>query len=409
VSSRIESELRHALEQASESVMPRADLADRVRRASRASRRRHALTGAIAAGLAVVVAGSLIAAYGTGHNKQPAAHHHVKRHHGLHIRQPFATPADSPVAVAASGRWLYATFGDYPIATLAVYDRGTGRLVRSIGIPAMASVLRVGPGGLVWLAFYAGSNGGGTGVWLLSPDLRLRSKVNLDMRRYQGVAPFDALPTGVDTAMLATSGGLARLTLPPPGQPGTPAMHWGPGVPGSASILSGVAEQLAAFAGRIAVRVGSDTGLGLISFAGAPRAGEFIPRSADAVSSVAATADGLWTVLVSRLGHASLGLLRLDRRLSPDTPRPIRGNPAFKSAQQVVTLGSTVWVVVVPPSAQPSLACFTDRRGRLGPIVTGIARSAQPGADYGFATAGDTLYVAAPTAIVSFPIPPPCR
>ncbi|MDR2986932.1 MAG: hypothetical protein LBV34_19050, partial [Nocardiopsaceae bacterium] len=61
MSPNIETELRDALAHASESIAPRADLVDRVRRAGR--RRRHALTGVIAVGLAAAVAGSLIAVY----------------------------------------------------------------------------------------------------------------------------------------------------------------------------------------------------------------------------------------------------------------------------------------------------------------------------------------------------------
>lgn len=399
----IETELRDALAHASESIIPPSDLADRVRRASR--RRRHVLTGVIAAGLATVVAGSVIAIYGPEHGQRhPAVNHHGHRRGGVNIVLGYA----SPDKIAAAGRWIYVTAGGgYPGEVLRAYQRATGRLVRSIGIPAQAGTLQVGPGGLVWLTFYPDSNGGGTGVWLLSPDLKLRSGVNLGTRRYRGAAPFDLLPTGADTAMLATDWGLATLRLAPPGQPGAPALRWLPQVPGSRRI-QGLPTQLAAFAGRVAVSVHSDSGRALISFAG-PRSGQFSPDPGDALGAVAASASGLWTTLFTNNGQTSLGLIRLDSRLRLSTPRSIRDDPVFHRAQQVVTLGRTVWVFL--PGPPPSLACFTDRGGRIGPVTKPGYRP-EPATNIGvssLAAVGHTLYVLGPVAVASYPIPPPCR
>jgi len=403
VSPGIEAELRDSLACASESIMPRADLADRVRRASR--RRRRMLTGVITAGLATVVAGSLIAIYGTGHGQRhPAANHHGQRRGGANIVVGY----DGPDHIAADGRWIYVTAGDgNPGSVMFAYDRATGRLVRSIGIPAAASSLQVGPGGLVWLSFYPDSNGGGTGVWLLSPDLKARSGVNLGTRRYHGAAPFDVLLTGANTAVLATDYGLATLRLPSPGQPGAAALRWLPRIPGSRRI-QGLPVQVAAFAGRLAVMLESDGGQELISFAGS-RSAEFIPKSADALGSVAASASGLWTTLSADNGQTSLGLIRLDSRLRPSTPRTIRSDPVLRGAQQVVTLGSTVWVILSGPA--PSLACFTDRGGHIGPVTKPDYRP-EPATNNGvgsLAVVGHTLYVLGPVAVASYPIPAACR
>ena len=220
----------------------------------------------------------------------------------------------SPDNLAADSKWIYVSAGGgYPGEILRAYDRATGRLVRTIAIPALPRTLHVGPRGLVWVAFFPNGNGGGTGVWLLSPDLKLRSVVNLGARRYRGAAPFDVLPTGANTAMLATLNGLATLRLPPPGQPGSTSLRWLPRVPGSRRIR-GIPMQLAAFDGRVAVQLGSDSGRALISFVGS-RSREFTPPSADALGPIAASGSGLWAMLSKDNGVTSLGLIRLDSRL----------------------------------------------------------------------------------------------
>jgi hypothetical protein len=237
--------------------------------------------------LAAVIAASLLAVYLAGLGpRPPAPNHHGQRRGGAQIVVGYASPDD----MAADGKWIYvAAGGGYPGEVLRVYDRATGRLVRSIRIPALPITLQVGPGGLVWLAFYPDSYGGATGVWLLSPDLKLRSGVNLGTRRYHGAAPHDVMLTGADTAVLATDYGLATLRLPPPGQPGRAALRWLPRVPGSRRIQA-LPVQLAAFADRVAVRLGSDTGQALISLEGS-RSAEFIPASADTLGPLAVSAE----------------------------------------------------------------------------------------------------------------------
>lgn len=407
MSQRIETELRAVLEEASESIQPRADLADRVRRANR--RRRHALTGVIAAGLAVVVAGGLIAFYGHGAAmRRPSTHHHVRKPPAWQAITTYGTP----VAMAVSGRRLYVAVDDPGDSSLVAYDLRTGRLIRRISIPAAPSALRVGPDGLVWLAFYPDNTGGGTGVWLLSPNLKLRSGVNLGTRRYIDVTPFDVLPTSADTAILTAGQGLATLRLPPPGQPGRTILRWGPRIPGARQI-HGVPVQLAAYAGRVAVRVDSDDAHGLITFP-EPGSPEFRPSPADGVGTMAVGPSGLWTTLFTRNGDFGRGLIRLDGRLRPTTPRAISRNPLFAGAQQAAVLGSTVWVVVSrSPSTSPSLVCFADRGGQIGPVAR-IRTRAAPGvnADGGIlAIVRGTVYVlgSGEGGVSSYRVPAACR
>jgi hypothetical protein len=396
----IEDELRAALAEASEAIQPRSDLAERVRQAS--TRRRRALAGAIAAGLAVVTASSLVAVYGVGQNSRPPTGHHGKQRSGVRIAVNYGTPA----VMAVSGRMIYVGGGDYPIAFLAAYDRTTGRLVRRIGVPALPSVVKVGPGGRVWLGFYPDWNGGGTGVWLLSPDLRLRSGVDLGTRRYRGAPPFDVLPTGADTAVLTADQGLATLRLPPPGQPGAAIMRWGPQIPGSRQI-HGVPVQLAASAGRIAVRVGSDDAHGLITFT-APGSPVFRPSPADGVGGLAVGAHGLWTAIFTRNGDFTKGLLRLDDQLKPTTPRSIGRDRLFtnEGVQDIVTLGNAVWVIL---AGSPSLACFADRGAQAGPVVALHARGVAGGSIAAIAAIGNTLYVLDPSGVSSYRVPAACR
>jgi hypothetical protein len=403
VSPNFETELRDALGHASESIVPRADLADRVRRAGR--RRRHALTGTIALGLAAAVASGLIAAYGIAQGQHsPAANHHDHRHSGMHIVLGY----DFPDMMAADGKWIYvAAGGGYPGEILRAYDRATGRLVRSIGIPAAPSTLQVGPGGLIWLAFFPDSNGGGMGVWLLSPDLAMRSRLTLAASRSHLAVPRDVRPTGEHTAIIDTDSGLASLRFPPPGQPGSAVLHWLPRVQGGGRIR-GVPVDLAGFAGRIAVKFGNDTGQELISLAGSPPR-EFFPGSTQSFGPLAGSSEGLWTTLFGDGGRRSLGLIRLDKRLRLSTPRSIRGNPLFKRADRVITLGGVEWVILSRPLG--SLACFTDRGGRIGPVTTLHLRP-HPTRNTGIgsiATVGNSLYVLGQIGVASYPIPAACR
>lgn len=168
--------------------------------------------------------------------------------------------------------------------------------------------------------------------------------------------------------------------------------------------------QIAAFAGRVAVKLGSDSGHELISFEGS-RSAEFVPASGDALGPVAVSASGLWTTLFTHDGLTSLGLIRLDSRLRLSTPSSIKRNPVFDRAQQVVTLGNTVWVILSGPSRSISLACFTDRGGRIGPVTTPDFRP-KPANNIGvggLAAVGNTVYVLGALGVTGYPIPPACR
>jgi len=83
----------------------------------------------------------------------------------------------------------------------------------------------------------------------------------------------------------------------------------------------------------------------------------------------------------------------------------------FDRAQQVVTQGSTVWVILSGPQGSSSLACFTDRGGRIGPVMTPDFRP-KPANNTGIgsiAAVGHTVYVLGSLGVASYPIPPACR
>jgi hypothetical protein len=394
----VDAELRDALTEASECIVPSADLAGRVMRAARG--RRRVLTGVLAAALVMVTAGTLIAVREIAPAPAgPSAHRHHGHHRGWAGGMRIAAP--SAELVAASAGKIYLAGGDYPTAVLAAYDRRTGRLIRRVSIPALPSALRIGPGGLIWLCFYPGSNGGGTGVWLLSPDLARRSGVDLAVRRYHGAAPFDVLPAGRDSAILATDSRLARVRLPLPGQPGSPRLTWLPLAAG-ADPIRGLPVGLTSFAGRVVVRLADDAGRTIITFAGR-RPPIFSPGPSRGASSAAASASGLWVTTFAR-GGGQIGqrLVRLDARLRPDTPASIRRSRLLAGAQQVVTLGGAVWAFL-PWS--PWLACFADHGGRTGPVET-LNTGYTP---VSAAAVGDTIYVVGPAGVASYRIPHQCR
>lgn len=399
----IGTELRDAMTEASEAIVPAADLADRVMRAARS--RRRMLTGLLAAALVIVIAGTLIAAREiTPSTAGPSGHrndHHRGGTGGVRIA---AASAD---LMAVSAGEIYLAEGDYPMAVLAAYNRRTGRLIRRISIPAGPSTLRIGPGGLVWLGYYPDSNGGGNGVWLLSPDLTRRSGADLDVRRFHGAVPFEILPAGQDSAVLATSRGLADLRLPLPGRPGPPHLIWLPPVAGARTI-GGVGVGIASFAGRLVVRLGSDDGRTIITFAGR-RPPSFNPGPSRGASSLAAGASGLWvTTFVRGGGQIGQRLVRLDARLRPDTPASIRRVRLLTDPQLVVALAGTIWVIL-PRS--PWLACFADHGGPIGPVTTLNIHDAPAGigSSGGLAAVGDTIYVLGPAGVASYRIPPQCR
>lgn len=387
MSADIEAELRAAFEHASEWVTPRPDLEFRVRRAAR--RKRHALAGAVVVAAAAAAVGGYLAAAPAAVPRggpRPVTGHHQTGGH-------FATPGGGD-AIAVDGRMIYVAAGDHPGAALEAYSRATGHLVRKIGIPALPSALRIGPDGSVWLAFYPDQNGGGTGVWRLSPDLTLRSGINLGTRRYFGAAPFDVLVTSADTAVLGTDHGLAVLQLPAPGQPGQPALHWQRASP---AVRQGFPVKLFPLSGRVAVLWATDNGRHAISFPGRAR-----PVYRPGPGSTAAEGNGLWLTTSTPNGTPAGTLTRLNQRLQVVTPRAITVNPVLAIPRQVWADGTTVWVLT---ARSRSLACFSYRGGHAGTL--GVVRTSRPVSE--LAAAGDTVYVIDSTGAASYAIPATCR
>jgi hypothetical protein len=312
-------------------------------------------------------------------------HHRAGRH--------FVTSGGGD-AIAVGSRMIYVATGDHPGAALNAYSMATGRLVRRVGIPAMPSALRIGPDGSVWVAFYPDQNGGGTGVWRLSPNLAMRSGINLGTRQYLGAAPFDVLVRSADTAVLGTDHGLAVLRLPAPGQSGRAALRWRRVSP---AVRQGFPTELFPLAGRVAVVWVTDTGRHAISFAGRPR-----PVYRARASSIAAEANGLW-LTTGELNATSTGaLIRLDAGLHLVTPPAITGNMALALPERVWAEGTTLWVLRPGPR---SLACFSYRGGHVG--VVGVVRTRLPVAD--LAASADTVYVLNSIGVAGYAIPAACR
>lgn len=203
----LERELRAAFDQATETMQPRPDLADRVRRAHAVHRRR------LAVGATVAV--TVLAVTAAGVTRLPAHAH----------RDGVAVPISPPAltiqvtggvdALAVSADVLYVATGDVPDAALTAYDRHTGRLVRSLPVPALPHALAVADAGSLWLSFYPSNHGGATGVWHLSTDLGRRSAV--DVRHgTTAVATFAVAALSGDRATLGTEWGVAEVTAPLP-------------------------------------------------------------------------------------------------------------------------------------------------------------------------------------------------
>jgi hypothetical protein len=388
MSADIEAELRAAFELASDPVVPRPGLDNLVRRAARRRRR------ALAAAAALVGAGASVGGYllvaataSPSHGGPPPV---TKYHHA--VRQ-FTTSGGGD-AIAVDSRMIYVATGDHPGAALNAYSRATGRLVRSVGIPAVPSALRIGPDGSVWVAFYPDQNGGGTGVWRLSPDLAMRSGINLGARQYFGAAPFDVLVTSADTAVLGTDHGLAVLRLPTPGQSGRAILRWRRVSP---AVRQGFPTELFPLAGRVAVLWVTDAGRHAISFAGRAR-----PDYSARASSVAVEANGLWLTTSNLNGTPAGTLIRLDAGLRVVTPAAITQNPVLAHPTQVWATGTTVWILT---AGSRSLACFSYRGGRASAV--GVVHTSLPVAE--LAATGGTVYVVNSIGVASYAIPAACR
>lgn len=304
---------------------------------------------------------------------------------------------DGVDALAVGGSMLYVATDDYPADALSAFSRATGQLVRRVGVPAAPGVVRVGPGGLVWLTFYPGQNGGVGGLWLLSPDLGQRSALSL---RAGSVGQSDVYPVGPSAALVAANG-LMDVHMPVPGHFGQWAVHRVSALPTDHGY-DGAAE-FARLAGRIAVLQNNNTGHYRIVLAGLGRPA-FESGSGVSINSMASDGTSLW-ITTGPLGAApmSTAVIRLNDRLQVVTPRSISNNPALAFPEMVWATGNTV--VVSTSVASKPLVCFRFQNGQAGP-VTGIPARLPPGE---LAVAGDTVYAADAGEVVRYRLPAPCR
>jgi hypothetical protein len=397
MSSEIEDELRATFEAASDFVQPRSALADSVRRATR--RRRRRLTAAFTAATAcvLVAAGS---AYGAVHNQTTPL---VADEHGkVLVTLP---PGETLGSIAVSGRYLFAEMisGQNGPISVARYDRVSGRLLGRITFPkADLAEMSTGPGGSVWAVVGPLSNFGPVRVWLLSPDLRLRSigpKVQSTF----------ILPVSPTTALVPVAGGLLRLTMPTPGKPGHATEHLEPATGlgrGVMTLGSGWANVLD---GRVAVDLPDNDGYDYhVVIAGHPsiRYGNaLIPQPAAVAGGSLWFANGLGSPLV-----------RLNGQLGLTTPGFVTADPALQHVGSVSSAGGAIWVESLRfkhflSFGAHSLVCF-PAQSQDGPVVTLPVR----GYVFGLAAEGRTVYLAlgraskdAPRSITSYPVPTACR
>ena len=397
MSTGFDQELKAAFETASDFVMAPAALADRVRAGARRRRRRALAVTAAASAVLLAIAGTAYAAVSQdrGATAVTAAGRSPKT---------LATVAYPVTQLAVGGRYLYVLGGED--ALLTAYDRDTGKLVRRVTLPSVASALAVGPGGLVWVSYSPDQGSGPAGIWLMTPDLRRRSAD-------PGVVAPAIVVTGRTSARVPGQGGLLRVHIPAPGEPGRASQQLEPGTSlgPDARAPSGIpAEQLG---GREAVLVttGSATD-GHVVIAGSPAlryGGTPDTRIADMTS----TGNALWvTIYALRDGNWVVDgpLVRLNSRLSRAMPAAVQSSPLLARTESVWSAGDTVWVTTDAPGH--SLTCFTAG-GRTG-LVTTLPVT---GRVVALAASGPTVYVNAlqppytwnTTSITSYPIPAACR
>lgn len=300
--------------------------------------------------------------------------------------------------LAAGRSMLYVATGDFPDATLSAYSRTTGQLVHRIGVPARPVALRVGPGGSVWLTFYPDQNGGGTGLWLLTPDLGRRS--TLSPRAARSIGLSDLLPVGTADALLSANG-LADLRMPVPGQHGHATIRQVSAM--SADHGYGGAVIFARLAGRVAALQENKNQDYRIVVAG-QHGPVFDPGSGVSINSMAGGGNGLWIITGPQPTGLSTGaVIRLNDRLHVVTPRSIRRNPALAFPAQVWTTGNAV-VVSTDVGSRP-LVCFRFQNGQAGP-VTDIPARLPPG---DVAVTGDIVYAADGSGVIVYRLPAACR
>ena len=352
---------------------------------------------AVAGVAAVAVLAGVVVAHGGPHHAAAAASSSSSSLSAPHPAWAINS-LDGVDALAVGGSMLYVATDDYPADALSAFSRATGQLVRRVGVPAAPGVLRVGPGGLVWLTFYPDQNGGVGGLWLLSPDLGQRSALSL--RAARSVGQSDVFPVGPSAALVAANG-LMDVHLPVPGHFGQWAVHRVLALPTDHGYDGAV--EFARLAGRIAVLQNNNTGHYRIVLAGLGRPA-FDSGSGVSINSMASDGTSLW-ITTGPLGAApmSTAVIRLNDRLQVVTPRSISNNPALAFPERLWATGNTV--VVSTSVASEPLVCFRFQNGQAGP-VTGIPARLPPGE---LAVAGDTIYAADAGEVVRYRLPAPCR
>jgi hypothetical protein len=400
VSGGIDQELRAAFEMASDFVQPPAGLAERARSATRTRRRKLAVTIAAVTAFALVAVGG---GYRLAKPREPASRPSHNR-----LRHLITVPANYQVQqLAASGRYLYVltVVQGSPPYVLSTYDRVTGKLIRRVSIPANPSAMAMGPGGLVWLAFYPDQNGGPTAIWLLSPDLRMHSTI-------AGIETSTILPIGRTTAWIPTQYGLLSVHLPAPGQSGRASQHLETGTRLGLANNTAPGVWAGYLDGRVVAQVTNGYGFDShLVIAGQPGRtfGGAQPRQ---VGAVASTGDSLWVELfaVKDNNAAQSGpLVRLDGQLRPTTPAFVKNSSVLTRSEGVWSAGSTIWVASA--ARGHSLVCFRSGSSN-GPITT-LPINGQVAA---LAATPDTVYVTTTPpqtydnfTVVSYPVPAACR
>jgi hypothetical protein len=299
-------------------------------------------------------------------------------------------------ALAVGRSMLYVAAGDVPDATLSAFNRTTGQLIHRIRVPAAPVALRVGPGGSVWLTFYPDQNGGGTGLWLLSPDLGHRS--SLDPRTVTRIALADVLPVGRADALVVANG-LADLHMPDPGRRGHATIRQASAI--RADHGYGGAVEFARLAGRVAM-LQEDVHQNVRVVLAGLHSPVFDPGAGVDIHAMASGGTGLWiTTGPSRTSTGALVLL--NDRLQVVTPRSIRRNPALTFPEQVRTAGDTV-LVTTDNSLRP-LVCFSFQNGQAGP-VTDIPARLPPG---DVTMAGNAVYATDRQGVIVYRLPAACQ
>jgi hypothetical protein len=395
----LDQELKAAFETASDFVEAGPGLADRVRARVRRRRRRVLAGTAAASAILLAIAGTTYAA--TGQHQDATA---PAQRPGPSSR--VLATVDYPVTqLAVSGRYLYVLAGQN--AWLTAYDRATGKLIRRITLPSDASELAVGPGGLVWVGFYPPDQvSGPTGVWLLAPGLGRHSAD-------PGLRAPTILPTGRDSAWVPAPGGLLRVRIPAPGQPGRASQQLEPGT-GLGSVR-GVPPGVSAtpLGHRVAVLVSiSSTDNDHLVIAGAPGL-RFGGSTETYIDGMTGTGNALWVATFTQRNGESSGqgpLVRLNAQLSPATPASVSSSPVLTRAESVWSAGDTVWVATGAPGH--NLVCFTAG-GKTGPVttlpVTGEVAALAATASMVYVNVLEPPGSYAPSPITGYPVPAACR